>query len=518
MREEIHTGSHLKIILKGAGIFILGTLISRILTYITRIFIARYFGSESYGLFNLGLAIVGFSIVFCLIGLPLGVQRYIAYYSARGENGIVKGILIFSLIVSGGISIIISGLIFILSDVIAKSAFNSPDFGFALKIFAISIPFAALSQILFSAFIGFKKLKYMIYTERIASNLFKLIFIILFGIFGYGIVGLALGNTLGLLVTFLLALYFLENKVFSLKTKTRPIFLKKEIIFFSLPLMLSSLMNSILARLDTLMLGYFRSAQEVGIYNAAIPTSQMLYIVTGSLGALLLPVLTELYAKNQREELRAVYKTVVKWAVYLNLPVFLIIALFSHQVLNIMFGSEYVDGYLALSILSIGFFAGTFSFGASSLLTMDKKTHAIFLASFISSILNFILNFLLIPTYGITGAAIATSSSYLVYSVVLIIYSWRRIGISPFSVPMLKSLPVGFLALAVVYTSSKIFFTSFNLYILASLLILFILLYAILLLFFSGLQEEDIIVLKTIERKTGLKNDKIKTFIKKFIK
>ncbi len=220
MREEIHTGSHLKIILKGAGIFILGTLISRILTYITRIFIARYFGSESYGLFNLGLAIVGFSIVFCLIGLPLGVQRYIAYYSARGENGIVKGILIFSLIVSGGISIIISGLIFILSDVIAKSAFNSPDFGFALKIFAISIPFAALSQILFSAFIGFKKLKYMVYTERIASNLFKLIFIILFGIFGYGIVGLALGNTLGLLVTFLLALYFLENKVFSLKIIT----------------------------------------------------------------------------------------------------------------------------------------------------------------------------------------------------------------------------------------------------------------------------------------------------------
>ncbi len=518
MTKEDSAGSHLKTIVKGAGIFIVGTIISRVLTYITRIFIARYFGSEDYGLFNLGLSIIGFSLVFCLVGLPLGVRRYIAYHYTKGENSIVKGVIILSLLISGGISVVVSGLIFLLSDEISESVFHYPAFGYALKIFAISIPFAALNQILISVFIGFKKLKYMVYTDRILSNFFKLIFILIFGLLGYGIVGLAMGNTLGLLLTFFVALYFLEKKVFSLKTNIKPIFLKKELIFFSIPLMLSSLMNSILARVDTLMLGYFRSAREVGIYNAAIPTSQLLYMVTSSLGMLLIPVLTELYAKNQKDSLKTVYKTVVKWAVYLNLPIFLIISIFSKQVLNIMFGSEYMSGYLALSILSIGFFVNTISFGADSLLAMAKKTPAIFMASFIASTLNIILNFSLIPFYGIVGAAIATSSSYLAYSTVLIIYSWYKIGISPFSIPMLKSIPIGFLALSTVYGLAKLLFLSFNIYILVVLLILFILLYIVLLLFLCGLQREDIIILKAIEKKIGFKNKRIRMFVKRFMK
>ncbi len=146
------------------------------------------------------------------------------------------------------------------------------------------------------------------------------------------------------------------------------------------------------------------------------------------------------------------------------------------------------------------------------------KTPAIFLASFIASILNLILNFSLIPSYGIVGAAIATSLSYLVYSAVLIIYSWYKIGISPFSLPLLKSIPIGFLALSVVYGLARVFFSSFNTYILVVLLIFFILLYVILLLFLCGLQREDIIILKAIEKKIGFKNKRIRMFIKRFMK
>ena len=99
-----------------------------------RIFIARFFGSEDYGLFNLGISIVGFSLVFCLIGLSIGVRRYIAYHYAKGEKSIVKGVIILSLLVSGGISLLISGFIFILSDSIAEEVFHYPTFGYALKI------------------------------------------------------------------------------------------------------------------------------------------------------------------------------------------------------------------------------------------------------------------------------------------------------------------------------------------------------------------------------------------------
>ncbi len=129
----------------------------------------------------------------------------------------------------------------------------------------------------------------MVYTDRILSNFFKLTFIIIFGLLGFGIIGLAMGNTLGVFFTFLISIYFLEKRVFSIRNAIKPIFLKKEIIFFSAPLMLSSLMHSILARVDTLMIGYFRTASEVGVYNAAIPTSQLLYYGDELLGHVISP-------------------------------------------------------------------------------------------------------------------------------------------------------------------------------------------------------------------------------------
>ena len=99
-------------------------------------------------------------------------------------------------------------------------------------IFAISIPFAALNQILISIFIGFKKLEYMVYTDRILSNFFKLTFIIIFGLLGFGIIGLAMGNTLGVFFTFLISIYFLEKRVFSIRNAIKPIFLKRKLYFF----------------------------------------------------------------------------------------------------------------------------------------------------------------------------------------------------------------------------------------------------------------------------------------------
>jgi O-antigen/teichoic acid export membrane protein len=508
----------LKKVVKGAGIFFIGTVVSRFITYFTRIFIARYFGPGDYGLFSLGIAVVGFVGVFGSLGFGAGVTRYISYYKSKNIEAKIKGVVVFSLSAVGSVSIVLGGILFLLSQKIAVIIFHNHELAILLKILAISIPFATLSSILNASFEGFQEIKYRVYTERVILNLLKLFLIVLFGVFGFGVVGIVLGYTLATVLTFFIAFYFLETRVFSLRKTVKSLHIRMELLAFSLPLMLAGFLSTIMARIDTVMLGFFKSAVEVGIYNAAIPTAQILYIATSSLSVLFLPVITELYANGQKKPLELVYKTVTKWTFYINLPIVFIMVVFPFHLLNLMFGRDYMEGSLTLSILALGFFLGTISFAPQYLLTMAKRTRSIFIISIGATLINVTLNFTLIPIYGIVGAAMATTGTYLVNSILLISYSWRIMGFSPFSPALLKSVPGGFISMAVVYTFGKIILKSTSGYSLILMFILFFGLYSFLVLSWSGLQREDIEILKVIEKKSGLKNELIRNVIKKFIK
>jgi O-antigen/teichoic acid export membrane protein len=507
----------LKKVVKGAGIFFIGTVLSRFITYFTRVFIARYYGPTDYGLFSLGLAVIGFAGAFSVLGLPTGITRYISYYKSKDQETHVKGILVFSLFATGLVSCIVGGVIFIVSPPLAVIIFHNPEFTDVLRVFAISIPFSTMFSVLTSSFEGFQDIRYRVYTERIILNILKLVFIVFLGVLGYGVLGIAFAYTLATVFTFLIAFYFLETKIFSLRSKIQSIYIKKEMLFFSLPLMLAGFMSTIMTRIDTVLLGYFRSAGEVGIYNAAVPTAQILGIVTSSIAVLFLPVITELYARDQKESLEVVYKTVTKWAFYLNLPVFLIIVFFSRRVMNLMFGSEYIAGYLALSILATGFFMGTVSFAPHYLLTMSKNTRIIFIISLVATLINVVLNFTLIPIYGVLGAAVATAMTYLVNSSLLLTYTWHNMRISPFSSALVKSIPAGLVTMVAVYFIGRLIFQSLGGYLLLLLFALFVGLYAILVLFLNGLQREDVAILKAFEKKTGLRSETIRNIIKRFI-
>jgi O-antigen/teichoic acid export membrane protein len=349
-------------------------------------------------------------------------------------------------------------------------------------------------------------------------NLLKLFLIVSLGALGFGVLGIVLGYSLATVLTFFIAFYFLETRVFSLKKKVKPLYIRTELLAFSLPLMLAGFLSTIMARIDTVMLGFFKSVGEVGIYNAAIPTAQILYIATSSLSVLFLPVITELYSNGQKKPLELVYKTVTKWTFYINLPIVLIMIFFPFQVMNLFFGSDYTAGSLTLSILALGYFLGTLSFAPQYILTMAKRTRSIFIISVLATFFNVTFNFTLIPVYGLVGAAMATTGTYLVNSILLILYSWRIMGFSPFSPALLKSIPGGLVSMAVAYTFGKIIFRSTSGYSLLILFIFFLSFYAFLVLYLSGLQREDIEILKVVEKKSGLKNELIRNVIKKFIK
>jgi len=183
-----------------------------------------------------------------------------------------------------------------------------------------------------------------------------------------------------------------------------------------------------------------------------------------------------------------------------------------------MFGPDYIVGSLTLSVLTLGFFMGTVSFAPHYLLTMVKETRMIFVVSLIATLTNVVLNLTLIPLYGILGAAIATTISYLVNSGLLLAYSWHVMHILPFSTAMIKSIPAGFISIGVVYLASRMIFQPITFLILLLLFALFFGLYVTLVLISSGLQREDVEILKAIEKKTGLRSEAIRNIIRRVVK
>ena len=515
--EESYLDVSLLKIAKGAGIGFTGTFIGTALGYFSRMIIARFLGASDYGLISLGFAAMSIAAALSLVGLPAGITRFISFYKGKNDKERIKGTVLGALKICFPLSLILTLLIFFYADWISVNVFHEANLKPVLRIFSIGILFWVLADIFNSGTIGFQEIKYKIYTTFIFKDTFKLIAIVSFLILGYGVIGAACGWVLAIVLTPFLAFYFLEKKVFSiLNTKVKAASVDKELFFFSFPLIFAGIAELITSWTDTLMLGYFRTPSEVGIYNVAMPTAKLMGIVLSAFGIIFMPVVTELYARNREGDLRNAYSSVTKWIFAIVLPGFLLMSLFSTPIIRIMFGLEYVDGAMALSILAFSYFVFAMVGLAGSLLTTYGRTKIVMGCGFVGAGSNVLFNFILIPTYGINGAAIATGSSVVLMSVLYLFFVYRIAKMQPFRGGYVKPLFASVIAVSVVYAITK-YVVGVSLFSLATMFFVFLFLYFFLLLFFKSFEEEDLMIMRAIDQRLGTKSDWVREIIKRFL-
>ncbi|MAF51270.1 MAG: hypothetical protein CMH64_04235 [Nanoarchaeota archaeon] len=506
----------LKKIVKGGFIVFLGIFISKIVGYLYRIIVARI-GAEQYGLLSLGIALLGVFTTISLLGLNQGILRYVSFYKGKEDFQKIKELLSSAFKLTFSLSLIFAIILFIFSKQISITFFSNENLSWIIKIIAIALPFNTLREVLINTFKAFQKVKYEVYIKNITENISKVIITLIFIILGVKIIGATIAYTASIILSFILALYFLEKKVFSIfKTKLSKFSLNKELFRYSLPLLFGNFIFSLILWTDTLMLGYFLPESEVGIYNAALPTAFLMFTIPYALLALFIPILTELHAQNKTEDFRSVYKTITKWIFLLNIILLGIFYLFSEKILGILFGQEYTIASTSLLILSTGYFIGFLASSIQSVLLVIKRTKLILLNTSIMAIGNILLNILLIPKYGIVGAAIATSSIFIIRTILLVTESTLITKIFPFKLSYIKiifSILVTFFSIK--YISS---FYEINLITLILTSLFFLLIYGILLLLTKSLEKEDISIIKSIQQKTGKDFTKINQFLTKFSK
>ena len=517
MSEIVNHG--LQKITKGTGIVFFGTIIGIGLGVIGRVLLARFFTQSEYGIYSLALVLLSIFVVISTLGLHEGATRQISYYRGRKDMSKVQGVITSSVQIALIASIFLSVILFFTSGIISTEIFHEPRLSIPLKIISIAIPFFVLIQMLTYIFRGFDEVKPHVYFQNILrSGLFLLLLVpvILLDLPFFSVMYALLASYILTFIAF--AAYTTKKAPFPIKREAHLAINPggKELLLFSLPLLGLFMINMILHWTDTLMLGHFKTAGDIGLYNAALPIAQVTGIITGSVGFIYVPIASQFYSKDLLQEMKINYQVLTKWIFSATLPLFLIFFLFPTVVLNFFFGSRYIGSNIALQILVIAFLIYAFLGPNGVTLLAMGKTRFLMYASLIGATLNIILNVALIPSWGIVGAASATTLSLGVTHIFNSVGLYRVSKIHSFTKHYVKPIFLSILLIIFIYAFVTNFFTV-TFWMLPILFILFSTAYAFCLLLTKSFGPEDIMLLLAIEKRSGINATLIKRVLRRFV-
>lgn len=508
----------LKKIAKGTLAASFGMFVGLGLTFLSRIIVARYVTESEYGLFSLALITLNILALISTLGLQQGATRYIAYFRGNNEQGKVYNTIISSVQFVLTASIPLSLLVFFASGPIATNLFHSPELIFPLRMFALGVPLLALIRVAASIYRGFDRMDVKVYFDDLARNILFLVLLAIVIVCGLSFRGIIYAYPLSLAITLIALVMFVIRKTSGhskLKQEdSAPV--RRELLFFCLPLLGANTLQMIRSYSDIIFLGYFKTPLLVGVYSAAYPLAEFIWAIQVATSLIYIPITSGLYAKGLIAELRRNYTLLTKWISAVSLPLFLVLVLFPETVLNFIFGAGYTPAADALRILGLGFFIANLLGLNGPTLTIIGRPRLLMWASLTSAGVSIALNITLIPPLGLVGAAIASAISTVVFSVICSVELYRLTKAQPLSKNMLKPIAVSIALVAVIYfVATSVFNITF--WMLPILFIVFYLAYALAILLTRSFDQEDIAMLLEIEKMLGIDATAAKKIIRRFL-
>ncbi|MBI5056302.1 MAG: flippase [Nitrospirae bacterium] len=456
MNKETASAYHsdLSKIAKNAGISGIGEIVFNILGYVTSIAMTRTVGPSIFGVFNLANIITWIAQIFSSAGLNEGLLRFVAFYKGKDDNQRLKGAIVFGTKITFSLSLALTLIIFFCADYMAEQFFHDKSLGLAIKILIISLPFLTLGELWLKVIQSFQVIKYQVYIQKFYQPMIKLTAMVVLFLIGLKLGGILAASVISILAGFIFSFYYLI-KIFPVyKRLPVPIYEKKELMAFSLPMSLTQLMGVVTFYIDSLMLGYFKTPVEVGVYSAVVRVAILVLLPMTSFNSIFAPMISESYSKGETTKLENLFKTTTKWTFILSFPLFLLFVLFAESIMKI-FGEGFAVGAAALIILGTGELINSGVGSVGYMLMMTGKAKIVLFNSLVFLSMNVILNYLLIPRYGVVGAAAATGSSIAFVNILRLIEVYFVLKMHPFKLNFLKPCAAGLLSFLLVFFVSK---------------------------------------------------------------
>lgn len=275
----------------------------------------------------------------------------------------------------------------------------------------------------------------LLYMSEISSNIFRfgsllVLSIILYSLKDYS--NLIEGYIFIFYIISLVTTLIIFLQLFKLKNN-KPLHKigYKEIVRISFPMSFSLVTLLMMQSFDVFILEEYWSFETVAFYGAAVKITTGIGIILTTINAVIAPDISKLYFSKKYVELKSLIIKSTMLNFYLAVPVILFIFLFSEKIL-VLFGENYGTANSALVIMIIAQMFNTFCGSVGVYLNMTGRQSVYLYILVVALIINIILNLILIPTYGMVGAASATGISMIFWNVIGVIYIYRKDKIGVF--------------------------------------------------------------------------------------
>ena len=388
----------IKKIINNIGWLIFDKVFILLLQFFIGVKIANYYGATLFGQYSYAISLVAFSNIFFELINSRVLKKY---YTKNNFNILVFNTNFFK----NSIAII---LFFI--PIIYKFFYKIDNILFYLLLLL------CLDNILMTSTSGIENFfEYKLEAKRIviSNNIVKIISYFLQYIcmaLNKGIIFIAIVRCIGSLIRVIILKYQYNNSYLrKLENKVRKLDIKLigKIINESKYLWFSVVSFLIYTQTDRLMINHYLGIEEVGVYTIGMQLSSVLAILIGPIQNSLFPKFLELY-RNDYQKYYNFYKLTNTIITQFYLIITLISIIVVKYTFKYVYSSQYDGAILIYSILAFSVFIKANGSLQTSHMTIKNITKKSFYKTLVSLILNIILNILLIPKYGINGAAIAT--------------------------------------------------------------------------------------------------------------
>ncbi|MFC1727896.1 flippase [Nanoarchaeota archaeon] len=465
--------TYTKRIVRGSAFLFMMSILAGIIGYIIRIVLARNLTPSEYGLFYAIFAFVSFLLFFRDLGLNQALVKYIPEFKINQKFNKIKTAIssaFFGQVVS---SLILGILLFIFSGFLAEHYFKDLLAIKILRILIIYVFFSMFVILLLNIFRGFQKIKTFSSIEPI-RNTIMLIFVLVLLNRGAGVLAPAYAFVISwialsiiLAPLFIKTFNFFKYKIKNLRKTTKLLFA------FSLPVLLTTVGAYAIATIDTLVLTYFTTLDQVGIYNVVLPSAMMFLFFCNSLATVAFPIISELWAKKEIIKITEWVRLLYKYSFVVITPLLVSLLVFSEIFIRVFFGEQYVAGANAFRILLVGVLFFIVAKLNNITLSGIGKPAIVTRIILMVALFNFIANVALVPRFGIEGAAFATAVSYLI---VLVMSTYKTTKFVEVKVPInawLKTIIASLAFVGVIGFLKRILFMNIWLEVIISLLVAF---------------------------------------------
>lgn len=393
-----------------------------------QVLFARWMGLHQFGVYALATSWLALIVTVGKMGFDTASLKFVATYEGLRQWGSLRGFLQRSRQLVGAASVVITIAGLAVSWCLKNRI--SPELWLSLQIAFLGVPLATQTNLLQCGLRGFRRVAAALLPEPLLRTLLMVllaagVFMISGGLTAPAVTGIhivALGIVLAGAVVYF---HRLSRTLVPSEPKS---YHTREWLSVALPAMFIEVMALMHSQTDIIMVGFFRGSRDVGLFAAATKVASLVTFCLSSANIVLAPAISRMFARGEMADLQRMVCMVCRIMMILASTIALVLIFGGGRIMS-LFGPDFTVASKVLAILALAQLANALTGPSGYLMTMTGHQYA--MAYLVAGVilLKIILNLILIPLWGIEGAAFATMVTTVILNILLVIVIRKLLGI-----------------------------------------------------------------------------------------